>query len=192
MLARVSDIGSERHTQVTSCENPPPRIGPVTEPTLHMAERIPKYWPRRRRGTRSVTITSLSAIKPPPPTPCTDRPTSMYVKSLATEQTTVPTKNRVRAMRMSGRRPKMLDSEAKLGWNTASVSQMMLRQVHAYGYGYEPVDAKRNDVPLQKASIAVPPRSRVMICTHKLNSSYQDSEYEQAKQQRWTSRQGQP
>jgi hypothetical protein len=85
----------------------------------------------------------------------------MYVKSLATEQTTVPTKKRVRAMRMSGRRPKMLDSEAKLGWNTARVSHVEI--LSQSRYVYEPVDAKRNDVPLQKASMAVPPRSRVII-----------------------------
>jgi hypothetical protein len=90
-----------------------------------------------------VTITSLRAIKPPPPTPWIERPTSICVKSLATEQITVPTKKSVRAVSTSGRRPKMPDSEAKLGWKT--------------------VEERRNEVPLQKASIAVPLRSRVMI-----------------------------
>jgi hypothetical protein len=97
-------------------------MGPETDPMLHIALMMPKYFPRYRSGTRSVMTISLKAMIPPPPTPCTDRPTSMYVKLSAMAHTIAPTqKNRI-AIRTIGRRPKTLEKEAKLGWNTVLVS----------------------------------------------------------------------
>jgi len=63
----------------------------------------------------SVTITSLRAMIPPPPTPWIDRPTSIYVKFFATLATTVPTKKNVRAVSTSGLRPNMFEDDAKFG-----------------------------------------------------------------------------
>jgi hypothetical protein len=69
---------------------PAPMSGPVTVPMAHMAEIMENHWPRTARGTRSVTTTSVRAMRPPPPTPWMVRPTMMTVKLFATAATMEP------------------------------------------------------------------------------------------------------
>lgn len=80
---------------------------------------------------------------PPPPTPWIDRPIRITVKLLATAGTMEPTVKKRRAMRISGLRPKMFEKEPKAGWKT--------------------VEHSKNDVPDQKASMAVPLSFSAMV-----------------------------
>jgi hypothetical protein len=73
---------------------------------------------------------------PPPPTPWIHLPTRICVKSFAIPATREPTKKNVMEKRRIGRRPKMVLNVAVVGWKT--------------------VLARRKEVPLQKACIAVP------------------------------------
>lgn len=84
----------------------------------------------------SVTTISVKAIKPPPPTPCSERPTRRVVKLLATAQIMAPTVKNTKAVKIMGFRPKMWEKEAKLGWKM--------------------VEQRRKEVPDQKASMAEP------------------------------------
>ena len=80
---------------------------------------------------------------PAPPTPCRTRPVSMTMKLWATPQTTEPAaKKRIEGTNIS-RRPKMSDRVAMKGWRTAW--------------------ARRYEVPVQKATAAVPLRSRAKV-----------------------------
>ncbi len=126
----------EGFTQVTFCAKAPPMIGPVTEPTLHMALIIPNHCPLSLSGTKSVTTISVSAISPPPPIPCSERPTSRGPKFFETPATIAPTRKKTRATMMTCLRPKMCEKLAKLGWKM--------------------VEHSRKEVPAQNASIAVP------------------------------------
>lgn len=123
-------------TQETLCAKAPPIIGPVTDPTLHIALMIPNHWPLNRNGIKSVTRISVKAINPPPPIPWNDLPTSSMPKLLDKAATIAPIRKKTRAVITRGLRPKMCEKEAKLGWNI--------------------VEVRRKDVPDQKASIAVP------------------------------------
>ena len=120
-------------------------MGPVTDPIDHIPLIIPKYCPRNLNGIRSVTMISISTNKPPPPTPCRERPTSSVAKSFATAATIAPIKKKTRAIRIIGFRPKMWEKEAKFGWKM--------------------VEQRRKEVPDQKASIAVPLSLSAMICS---------------------------
>jgi hypothetical protein len=71
--------------------------------------------------------------------PCTERPTSSTAELLATEEMTAPIVNNPRAANRTGLRPMMWEKDAHDGWNT--------------------VEVRRNDVPAQKASTAVPLRA---------------------------------
>jgi hypothetical protein len=73
---------------------------------------------------------------PPPPTPCIERPMSITVKLSATAATIEPTVKKSIASRINGFLPKIFEKEANVGWNT--------------------VEQSRNEVPAQKASMAVP------------------------------------
>lgn len=103
------------HRQLASCEKAPPMMGPDTDPTAHIIDRKPKYFPRSRSGTRSVTMISVREMMPPPPMPWIDRPTRITVKLFATLATMAPAVKKTSAMRMSALRPKMSEREAKLG-----------------------------------------------------------------------------
>jgi hypothetical protein len=54
----------------------------------------------------------------------------------------------------------MFDKDAKLGWKTASVLDIHLQQ---FDDDCLPVEDSRNDVPLQKASIAVPFKALAIV-----------------------------
>jgi hypothetical protein len=71
-----------------------------------------------------------------------------------------PTQKKRMATRTIGRRPKMFDKDAKLGWKTASVLDIHLQQ---FDDDCLPVEDSRNDVPLQKASIAVPFKALAIV-----------------------------
>jgi hypothetical protein len=86
---------------------------------------------------------SVRAIMPPPPTPWIERPTRITVKLSATAATIEPTVKNSKASRIKGFLPKIFEKDAKLGWNT--------------------VEHSRNEVPAQKASIAVPCSFSAMI-----------------------------
>lgn len=124
------------HRQFASCAKAPPMMGPDTDPMAHIIDRKPKYFPRSRNGTKSVTMISVRAMIPPPPIPWIERPTRITVKLSATLATMAPAVKKTNATRISALRPKMSEREAKLGWKT--------------------VDVRRKDVPDQKASIALP------------------------------------
>lgn len=83
-------------------------------------------------------------MMPPPPTPWMERPTRMTVKLSATAATIEPARKKPRLMYIRVLRPNMCEKEPSTGWKT--------------------VDVKRNDVPDQNASMAVPPRALAMIC----------------------------
>ena len=101
------------------------------------------HCPRRRNGTISVTMISVSVIIPPPPMPWIDLPTSMTVKLFATAATIAPMPKSTKLSHTIGSLPKMLLKEPRTGWKTVLVN--------------------RKDVPLQKASIAVPLSNFAMI-----------------------------
>lgn len=83
-----------------------------------------------------MTTTSERTAIPPPPTPCRHRPTRICVKSFAIPATKDPMRKKSRLIRIIGRRPKISDRVAVVGWKT--------------------VEHSKKDVPLQKACIAVP------------------------------------
>ena len=136
-------FGIQKHTQETFCAKAPPIMGPVTDPTDHMALIMPNHWPRSLKGTRSVTTISVSTINAPPPIPCRERPTSNVAKLFASPQTMAPTIKKTREIIITGFRPKMWEKEAKFGWKI--------------------VEQRRKEVPDQKASIAVPLSLSAMI-----------------------------
>ena len=110
--------------------------GPETEPMAHIPLMMPNHWPLKRSGTKSVTTISVKAIRPPPPMPCSERPTRRTANSLATAQMMAPTVKKTKAVKIMGLRPKMWEKEAKLGWKM--------------------VEQSKKDVPDQKASMAEP------------------------------------
>lgn len=129
--------------QSTFSANPPPSSGPTTVPRAHMELMKLNHLPRSRRGTRSVTTISVSAITPPPPMPWMDLPTRMTPKLFATAAMMAPTPKKVKLMKMIGFRPKMELKFPSTGWKTVVV--------------------RRKAVPAQNASIAVPPSSFAMM-----------------------------
>jgi len=115
----------------------------MTVPRAHIDEINANHLPRSRRGTMSQAIISVRAIIPPPPMPCTERPTRMTVKFFATAAIIAPAPNRARETYTRGLRPKMWEKLPMIGWNTVLV--------------------RRKLVPDQKASIAVPPSVFAMM-----------------------------
>ena len=109
------------------------------------------HFPCSRRGIVSTTIKAVKHKIPPPPAPCTVRPTSMLVKLLEDATTTEPMKNSTRLASIKGLRPNICDNDPIMGWNT--------------------VDARRNDVPLQNASTAEPARALAITFSHFSNQS---------------------
>ena len=94
-------------TQDTACANAPPTMGPVTEPTLHIALMIPNHWPLCLSGTKSVTRISVRAMSPPPPTPWRDLPTRRDPNPSAVAATMAPMRKKTRATITRVFRPKM-------------------------------------------------------------------------------------
>lgn len=86
---------------------------------------------------------SVREIMPPPPTPWMLRPTKREVKFWASAPTIAPTVKKRRATRRRGLRPSIYESEAKVGWKA--------------------VEDRRNDVPHQKAAMALPWRDSEII-----------------------------
>lgn len=84
----------------------------------------------------SVMITPPSTWMPPPPTPCTQRPTSNTPMVLAAQQRTVPTVNKTNDMVRQMGRPKISLIEAMTGITTALT--------------------RRYEVPTQKAWVVFP------------------------------------
>jgi len=91
----------------------------------------------------SVIIISVKLIIPPAPIPCKLLPTNIIAKFLAKPATIAPTAKKVIATKITGLRPKICEKLANEGWKT--------------------VDVRRNEVPDQKASIAVPLSLDAMI-----------------------------
>jgi hypothetical protein len=84
----------------------------------------------------SVRRISVRAIMPPPPTPWIERPDSISVKLWETPHMIAPAAKKVNAANKAALRPNECEKETNVGWKT--------------------VDVRRNEVPAQKASIAVP------------------------------------
>ena len=103
------------HRHDTFCAKAPPRIGPLTAPIAHCRLIRPNHFPRSRSVTRSVTMTYVSAMIPPPPTPWIDRPSRRTVKVLARLQTMAPMVKSINAARIRGLRPKMCENRAQVG-----------------------------------------------------------------------------
>ena len=92
----------------------------------------------------SQKMTWVMAMVPPPPIPCTQRPTSMTAKSCATAQRAVPKVKRTMDVTSSRWRPKQEEAAAITGWQTA--------------------DVRRYDVPVQNVSAADPRSERDISC----------------------------
>ncbi len=88
---------------------------PLTLPIAHIILISPNHLPLSLNVTRSVTITYVKAMIPPPPTPWTLLPTSKTVKSRANAAMMVPAVKKVKASKTIGLRPKMCEKDAKLG-----------------------------------------------------------------------------
>ena len=131
-----------------------PMTGPATLPTAQVMAMIPTYLPRSLSGARSVMMTLESAWMPPPPMPWMVRPTRRTAKLWETAAMMAPAVKRVRAMRRIGLSPNTSEKEAKLGWKT--------------------VDARRKEVPLQKASTPDPWSSSAIVCRKPRLESYDD------------------
>jgi hypothetical protein len=83
------------------------------------------------------------------------------VKLFATAETMAPTQKNKMDVNTAGRRPKIFDNDAKLGWKTIKyLSFLLLGSRVCY---IAPVEQSRNEVPAQKASMAVPLSSSAMI-----------------------------
>ena len=95
---RLSSSSGDGAVDSPFCARPPPTIGPATVPNAQTLFSTPNHFPRSRSGMRSVIRISLSATTPPPPTPCSVRPTIKTVKFLATAATMEPTVKKTKAM----------------------------------------------------------------------------------------------
>jgi hypothetical protein len=124
------------HLQFDFSAHAPPMTGPVTLPMAHCRLMSENHFPRSRSVTMSVTMTYVRATIPPPPIPWTDRPTRSVAELLATEAMIVPIVKITMDTSSTGFRPMICENEAHDGWKT--------------------VEVRRNEVPAQKASIAVP------------------------------------
>lgn len=129
--------------------------GPTTVPKLQIPLNIPKYFALSLRGTISAMSMAVRVIIPPPPIPCRDRPISMWVKFWATPATIAPIVNHAIATSTKGFRPNKSDSEEKTGWKTKCVLVMFSFQLDPD----VPAEHSVKEVPVQNASIAVPPSS---------------------------------
>jgi len=97
-----------------------------------------QYRGRRRRGTISVKMDSTIDKIPPAPMPCIERPAKSCRKACAEHAMAVPKENTKIMMSSRFRRPKISEIDATTGWQTAFV--------------------RRNEVPAQDTSVAVPLR----------------------------------
>jgi hypothetical protein len=141
------------HLQVVFSEKDPPITGPMTLPTAHCKDITENHLPLSRRVTISETTTYVNPTNPPPPTPCTHLPASKVEIPLATEAMTVPTVKSSNAVSRTDFRPIICEKDAHEGWKT--------------------VDVKRNDVPHQKAWMAVVPfKSVAMVSKVVSKTSY--------------------
>ena len=90
-------------------------------------------------------MTCPMVIIPPPPIPCSERPTKKTPNPLATgAQSSVPSVKNMTDTKSTSVYPKMSDSAAMKGWHTAHDN--------------------RYDVPAQNASVVLPPRSTANVC----------------------------
>jgi hypothetical protein len=135
-MARMGRLSQKIQRHVDVLTMPAPRMGPMTVPMAHDAERPENHTPRCASGIRSVITTSDSARMPPPPMPWMVRPTRRTVKLLASAATMAPAPNHTQLPCSATRRPKMELADAMLGCSTQL--------------------ARRKLVPVQNASSAVP------------------------------------
>lgn len=127
------------HRQFVFSANAPPMTGPATDPIAHCRLISENHLPRSLNVTMSEMMMYVKATSPPPPMPCTERPTSSTAELLATEAMMAPIVNNKRAAKSTGLRPMIWEKEAHDGWNT--------------------VEVRRNEVPAQNVSTAVPLRA---------------------------------
>lgn len=142
-IPQVGRLSQKHHLQVARSTNSPPMSGPRRLPTAQAPRTIVKYFGLCRSGTRSAKMICDKAMIPAPPIPCTTRPTSINMKSLAMPHKTEPKAKRNIEGTRSSRRPKISDNVARKGCNTACDS--------------------RYAVPVQKVSIAVPLSSTARV-----------------------------
>ena len=119
--------------------------GPRRLPSPQAARTSEKYLGRCRSGMISAKMTCPIVIIPPPPIPCTERPTKKTPNPFAAgAHSRVPNVNNMTDTKSISVCPNMSDSAAMKGWHTAHAS--------------------RYDVPAQNASVALPSRSRANVC----------------------------
>lgn len=106
---------SGRHTHDVASTMAPPRIGPVTVPSAQGTLMNPNHCPRNRKGTRSVTMMSVTAVTPPIPIPCKHLPLNITVKLPACAAIRHPAASAVAHRVKAFLPPKMSDKHAQLG-----------------------------------------------------------------------------
>jgi len=117
---------------------------PETLPKAHTTPINAKKFPLCLKGIKSVISASVKVKIPPAPLPWTTRPASITVIFFDTPHMIAPIVNSVSAMRRIGRRPKTCEKATKVGCQT--------------------VVARRKDVPIHSAWIAVPWRASEIVC----------------------------
>lgn len=85
----------------------PPSGGPTIAPRAATESRIPRYLLRSRILSMSHSIISISSIIPPPPTPCSVRPTIKVSPLLAKPHTAPPMKKKTTDVSIGFFRPIM-------------------------------------------------------------------------------------
>ncbi len=92
-----------------------PYSGPTTLPISCTAPTTPSGTPRRRGGHRSATSASVTGTSPPPPAPCTVRPSTMTQSVFADAVSSDPAAKASRQKARTGPRPKMSDRRPSSG-----------------------------------------------------------------------------
>jgi hypothetical protein len=100
----------------------PPINGPTTLLNVKMLVMSPMYLPRSRGATTSPMMAKATAIKPPPPMPCTPRATTNCHIDCAMPQRTEPAAKITIAAWKSRRRPYRSESFPKSGVDVVLVS----------------------------------------------------------------------
>jgi hypothetical protein len=85
-----------------------------------------------------------------------DRPTSITVKLWDKQQIKAPAKKKAIDNSNMLRRPNMLENDTKVGCKTGHPSLSVCDEGIGMGRPNAPVEHRRNEVPVQKLSIAVP------------------------------------
>src|SRR6266545_752223 len=91
--------------QFATASTAAPNSGPSTEPSSWTAPTTPSGRPRRCAGHRSATSASVAGTRPPPPTPCRNRPVTTSDRSYDEAVISEPTANSSNAPTSTGVRP---------------------------------------------------------------------------------------